>query len=167
VVGLAGEHAFQGLDGAVAVALGRVDLGERHGGERGGSAASRREWAAEGADAVGRVGEVQAALDDAGEEIARDAEEAAGLLLRDGVDVGAEEQLVDELGPREDARARDAGVLGAGDEGVAVEAFQLGAVHGGSLAPVRERRQGGRGGRRGPPPTPAGRASVARGRSRG
>ena len=100
-------------------------MGERRGRAR----AQRRELAAQRADPLGRVRQVEAELDDAGEEVPSATEEAAGLLLGGLVGRAAQEQLVDELGAREDAGPRDAGRLGPRDEGVAVQPFELDAIH--------------------------------------
>ena len=138
VIGLAGEHPIERLDRAIAVPLRGVDLGEGDGRQRGrGARAGRRKVTAHRADALGRVGQVQAALDDAGQEVPSAAEEATRALLGRLIGRAAKEQLVDELRSREDARPRDPRRLGSGDEGVAVQPFELDTVH----APVMGQRR--------------------------
>ena len=144
MVGLAGEHAVERLDRAIAVTLRRVDLRERDGRQGRGGARVRDggKIAPDRADPLGRVGQVQAALDDAREEIAGAAEEAARSLLGRLVGRAAEEQLVDELRPGEDARPGDARSLGARDEGVAVQPFELDTVHPPVMGQRRRRCKG-------------------------
>ena len=147
MVGLAGKDAVEGLEGAFAVALGGVDLGQRDRGQGGRGAGARWNRRAHAADALGGVREVQAALDDAREEVSRHAEEAPRALRGRVVGRAAEEQLVDELGTGEDARARDARGFGAQDEIFAIQPFELRAVHATVMGqPERRCKRGAKGG---------------------
>ncbi len=107
MLGLARDHLVQHRDGAVEVALRGVDLGERDGRQR----RRRRAKAALVAllpEHARRLRQVEPALDDTGEEVARAAQPPARLGALTLVLRGAPDDLVDELGLREHARPRDA-----------------------------------------------------------
>ena len=133
MVGLALEHAAEGLDRPPVMALRGVDLRERHGRHRLGLGSRRdvgRLGSGERPDAIGCVRQVQTSLDDARDEIACLAEEASAApqLRLVGVWIGAE-QLVDQLGPREDPGASDARRLRPDDQALPVQTLELTAIH--------------------------------------
>ena len=112
-----------GRAAALLVALRGVDLGERDGRDGWNWALRRRRG--DVAEALGRVREVQPALHEAGEEVTRAPEEAAHPARRIGIAVLADDDLVDELGSREDAGSAHAGRLRARDERLAIERLEV------------------------------------------
>ena len=129
MLGLALQHATQRLDGALALPLRRVDLGERdrrHGLRLGARHGEREPASRQRSDAIGGIGKVQPALDDAGHEVPRSTEEAAALFELRIVGARIEPQeLVDQLGSRENARAPYPRGLRTYDEAFPIETFEL------------------------------------------
>ncbi|KYF91213.1 hypothetical protein BE20_15380 [Sorangium cellulosum] len=168
VLRIALEDLVEHGDRPVRVPLRRVDLGERRRGPR--RRRGRRPLLGRGLAAQRARGlrHVQAALDNARQQIARPPEEAAQpgplrLPLR-----GARQDLVDELGLREHARPRHPEALGARYQLLPRQPVELPALHRRGRYHIRRAPTGARPltGRRPPPPDPRRAARAARARPR-
>jgi hypothetical protein len=118
VVGLGAQQVVEDRQSPLEVALGGVNLGQRdgrHGRRRRRVFVDRHRVA----NALRRLGQVQAALDDRGDEVARSAEKAARLRPRRRVGAHPAQELVDELRPGEHLGTHDASGARASDELVA------------------------------------------------
>ena len=144
VVGLSRQNALQGLHGALTMALRSVDFRKRDRGKSGGSAGASDGQRNRGyrSNPVRCVGQVQPSLDHAREQVARSPEKATRSLFFGLIRGTAQQQLVDELGTGQDARAGHAYTFRPRDESVPVEAFQVRAVHG--MGYLRHRARGRR-----------------------
>ncbi len=132
MVGLSRQNALQSLDGALTMTLRSVDFRKCDRGKSRGSAGARDGQRSHGyrANPLRCVRQVQPALDHAREQVARSPEKAPRSVFFGLIHSTAQQQLVDELGTGQNARAGDAHAFRPRDESVPVEAFQVRAVHG-------------------------------------
>jgi hypothetical protein len=128
VVGLAREHLVEDREGALQVPLRRIDLGERHRGQRRRRRGPAALFALLAQHARG-FGQVEPAVDDPRQQIASAAEPAAclgalALVLGRGPD-----DLIDELGLCEDTRAWNSEAFGLDDQLLPRHPLEILPVH--------------------------------------